>query len=257
MSMHLAVVGKGGAGKSMLAGTLARILARRGHRVLTLDSDTMPGLTLSLGCGIDSTAMLLDAVERNDEGRWRLRKGIGPYRAITRFAAVAPDGVRHLQLGKIDDGGQPAIHGSVIGYMRVVERLSRSSSFDDWTIIGDLAAGPRHLVFPLAQYASTFLLIVEPSWKSALTARRLARIIREGPGAAVMPIASKVTGPEDRALVERMLGEPVAAAVPIDPAVRVAERAGVAPLDHDPDSPAMQAIASLAGELESSLEGVR
>ena len=252
MSMHLAVVGKGGAGKSMLAGTLARMLARRGHRVLTLDSDLMPGLTLSLGCGIEETAMLLDAVERNDEGRWRLKKGIGPYRAVSRYAAVAPDGVRHLQVGKMDTGGQPAFHGSVVGYMHVVDRLSRSHSFDDWTIIGDLAAGPRHLTFPLAQYASTFLVIVEPSWKSALTARRLARIIREGPKAAVMPIASKVTGPEDRALVEHMLGEPVAAEIPIDPAVHVAERAGVAPIDHDPSSPAMRAIASVADALESA-----
>jgi cellulose biosynthesis protein BcsQ len=37
--LWLATAGKGGAGKSVLAGTLARILARRGHRVLAVDSD--------------------------------------------------------------------------------------------------------------------------------------------------------------------------------------------------------------------------
>ncbi|HWD75296.1 MAG TPA: hypothetical protein VG371_09160 [Solirubrobacteraceae bacterium] len=257
MSWHIAIAGKGGAGKSVLAGSLARIVARRGHRVLTLDSDLMPGLTLSLGCGIDSAAMLTDAVERGEEGRWRLRKGIGPFRAVSRYAAVGPDGVRHLQVGKMDDGGQPAIQGSVAGYFQVVHRLSRSRAFADWTIIGDLAAGPRHLVFPLAPYASTFLLMVEPSWKSALTARRLATIIRDGPGAAVMPVASKVRGEEDRDLVESMLGEPVAAAIPLDPAVRIAERAGVAPLDHAPESPAMRAIESLADDLLGVGHGVR
>jgi CO dehydrogenase nickel-insertion accessory protein CooC1 len=47
--LRLAVVGKGGAGKSVIAGTLARLLARRGERVLALDSDLLPGLALSLG----------------------------------------------------------------------------------------------------------------------------------------------------------------------------------------------------------------
>ena len=45
----IALTGKGGAGKSVIAGTLAGLLARRGHRVLALDSDPMPGLTMSLG----------------------------------------------------------------------------------------------------------------------------------------------------------------------------------------------------------------
>ncbi|MDP8932341.1 MAG: AAA family ATPase, partial [Actinomycetota bacterium] len=42
--MRVAFVGKGGSGKSALAGTLARALARRGESVLVLDSDPMPGL---------------------------------------------------------------------------------------------------------------------------------------------------------------------------------------------------------------------
>ena len=52
-SLRVALVGKGGAGKSVIAGTLARILARRGHRVLALDVDTLPGLALSLGLALD------------------------------------------------------------------------------------------------------------------------------------------------------------------------------------------------------------
>jgi CO dehydrogenase maturation factor len=252
VSIHIAVVGKGGSGKSVLAGSLARILARRGHRVLTLDSDPMPGLSLNLGLGIDGSAMLLDAVEKDEAGRWRLRKGIGPVRAIRRYAVTAPDGVRHLQLGKMGDEGQPAIQGSMSGYTEVVRRLYRTSALGDWTIIGDLAAGPRHVVFELAPYANTFVLMVEPSLKSALTARRLTALIRSRPGPAVMPVASKVRGPQDRDLVESMLGAPVAAAIPVDPAIRLAERTGLAPFDYAPDSPAMREIESLADALESA-----
>jgi Flp pilus assembly CpaE family ATPase len=47
-----------------------------------------------------------------------------------------------------------------------------------------------------------------------------------------------------------MLGEPVVAMIPADRAVAIAERAGVAPIDHDPGSPAMRAINALAATLE-------
>jgi CO dehydrogenase maturation factor len=248
--MHVAVVGKGGSGKSVLAGTLARILARRGHRVLTLDSDLMPGLSLSLGLGIDASAMLTDAVEKNEEGRWRLRKGTGPVRAIARYAVTAPDGVRHLQLGKLNDEGQKAIMPSTNGFYQVIHRLRGSAAFDTWTIVGDLPAGPRQLAYRWAPYADTFLLVVEPSQKSALTARRIAAIARSRSGPAVVPIANKVVCVDDRSLVEEMLGERVAAAIPADDAVVFAEREGVAPIDNDPCSPAIQAIEELATTLE-------
>lgn len=252
--MHIAVLGKGGSGKSVVAGTLARTLARRGHRVLTLDSDLMPGLALSLGLGPDSSAMLTEAVEKNERGRWRLRKGIGPVRAVRRYAVDAPDGVRHLQCGKLDAAGQPAILPSINGFYQVVHRLSHARTFADWTLIGDLPAGPRQLAYDWAPYADTFLIMVEPSWKSALTARRIIRIIRSRPGGVVVPLASKVTSAQDRRAVEKMLGEPVLTAIPADRSVAIAERAGVAPIDHDPHSPAIRAIETLATTLQAREE---
>src|SRR5947209_11780247 len=102
--LRIAVVGKGGAGKSVIAGTLARVMARGGRRILTLDSDLMPGLALSLGLGPTTSAMLTGAVERNDHGRWRLRKGTGPGRAVMRYSAEGPAGVGHRHCGKCDAG---------------------------------------------------------------------------------------------------------------------------------------------------------
>jgi CO dehydrogenase maturation factor len=250
VSLHLAIAGKGGAGKSTLAGTLARILARRGRRVLTLDSDLMPGLSLSLGLGAEDSAMLSEAVEKGEDGRWRLRKGIGPARAVERYAALAPDGVRYLQMGKLDVEGRGPIMGSTNGFYQVIHRLGRAPGFRSWTIIGDLPAGPRQVAFCWAPYADTLLLMVEPSWKSALTARRLAAIVRSRPGVAVVPVASKITQRQDIRRLEELLGEPVAAAIPADDSVCRAERVGVALIDHEPSSPAVQAIEELATSLE-------
>ena len=47
--MKLAIAGKGGSGKTSISGTLARVLARRGRRVLAIDGDSNPNLALTLG----------------------------------------------------------------------------------------------------------------------------------------------------------------------------------------------------------------
>ena len=47
--MKIAVAGKGGSGKTTIAGTLARVLARRGLQVLAIDGDTNPNLGISTG----------------------------------------------------------------------------------------------------------------------------------------------------------------------------------------------------------------
>ena len=47
--MRIATVGKGGAGKTTIAGTLARILAKKENKILAIDGDPNPNLALTLG----------------------------------------------------------------------------------------------------------------------------------------------------------------------------------------------------------------
>ena len=244
------MVGKGGAGKSVIAGTMARVLARDGRRVLALDSDLLPGLSFSLGAGADPTPPPLgEAAEKDENGRWRLRKGVGPVRAVQRYATDAPDGIRLLQAGKIPQAGVEPIMGSLNAYYRVIHRLPRARTFEDWTFVGDLPAGPRHVAFGWAPYAQTFVAVVQPTAQSALAARRVARIARMREGVRAVFVANRVTGADDVRHVEGLVGEPVMAAVPADEAVAHAERRGVAPVDHAPDSPAVVEIERLVAEL--------
>ncbi|MBA3421128.1 MAG: hypothetical protein H0U12_04435 [Thermoleophilaceae bacterium] len=236
----------------MVAGTAARLLARRGHSVLALDSDLMPGLAVSLGLGggADTACPLDGAAERGEDGRWRLKKGLGPVRAVRRYAVVAPDGVKLFQSGKLPPEGTGAIMSSLQAYYKVIHRLPRARAFADWAIIGDLPAGPRQAAFDWAPFAETFLILVEPTWQSALTARRVARVVRSRErSGAVGLVANKVADPADVGRVEELVGEAVVAAIPADERVLEAERAGAALLDHDPFSPAARAIERLVDEL--------
>lgn len=248
--VRIAVVGKGGSGKSMIAGTMARLLARRGQRVLALDSDPMPGLAINLGLGPLDTPMLMKAAEKNDKGRWTLKKGIGAARAVQRYSVTAPDGVRLLQYGKASEQGLTEIMASVNAFYAVVHRLRRTKVLRDWTIIGDLPAGPRQAAFGWAPYASAFLIVVEPTWQSALTARRVARIARQHGHADVLFVGNKVSNEQDLQRIEERTGESMLASIPLERAVRDADLEGVALLDVAPDSDAVRAVGILVDRLE-------
>lgn len=243
--MRIAVVGKGGTGKSVVAGTMARLLARRGDKVLALDSDPIPGLAISLGLGPLDTPMLLDAVEKDDNGRWRLKKGIGAARAVQRYSLVGPDGVRLLQFGKTTASGLKDFMGSVNGFYQVVHRLARDGSLSGWTVVGDLPAGPRQTAFDWVPYAEKLVLVVEPTWQSVLTARRIARICRQRSGIEVVAFGNKVREDGDTDLIEERLGDRLGGSLPFDPLVAEADAHGRALIDHAPDSPAVHAIEHL------------
>ena len=98
--MKIAVVGKGGAGKTTIAGTLARALARRGQKVLALDADINPMLGISLGVGPERTEALIavrQALDAGDGEHQPTAEGM-----IEAFGADAPDGVRLVVVSRID-----------------------------------------------------------------------------------------------------------------------------------------------------------
>jgi CO dehydrogenase maturation factor len=248
--LWIGVAGKGGAGKSVLAGTLARVLARRGHRVLAIDSDPMPGLAHSLGVAEPEAPLLMAAAEKPEKGPWRLRAGVGPATAVRRYTTPAPDGIRLMQLGKAGNDGLTPVNGSVNAFLQVVRRMHEAKSLYRWVIVGDLPAGPRHLAAGFSPYASLYVVVVEPTSQSAMTGRRVARLARGPLGADVIFVASKIAGHDERRRVERLLGEPADFEVPADPAVADAERRHVAVIDAAPDSPVVRAVQTLADTIE-------
>lgn len=249
--MRVAVVGKGGAGKSTISGTMARLVGRGGTPVLALDTDLLPGLSLSLGSGPEAAEPpLAQAVGQDETGRWGWREGIDAARAAQRFSITAPDGVRLLQRGKLGREGSRPLTGASKALWEIAHGLVDAPEFADWALIGDLPAGPRHIADDWAPYAETYVVIVQPTVQSALSGRRVARLARlQSPEAAVVFVANRVRDERDVRHVEKLVGEDVLAAVPADDGVAAAERIGVAPIDHAPDAPAIAAVQRLVETL--------
>jgi CO dehydrogenase maturation factor len=98
--MKIAVAGKGGAGKTTVAGTLARSLARAGHDVLAVDCDANPMLGISLGVGPEQTERLAAARQALDAGEVEHEPDAAGI--VASFGVDAPDGVRLVVVSRID-----------------------------------------------------------------------------------------------------------------------------------------------------------
>jgi CO dehydrogenase maturation factor len=97
--MKIAIVGKGGSGKTTATGTIARLMAQQGFDVVALDCDANPNLGLSLGLSIDETERLAAIRQALDAEEVEHAPTIPEL--LDRFGAWAPDGVRLAVVTKI------------------------------------------------------------------------------------------------------------------------------------------------------------
>ncbi|MDQ3946380.1 MAG: AAA family ATPase [Actinomycetota bacterium] len=99
--MKLAVVGKGGSGKTTTSAVIARTLARQGRSVVALDCDTNANLGISLGVGDEETARLVSLRQSLDEGGEEHAPSWSDI--LDRFGSDAPDGVRLAVVHQIEN----------------------------------------------------------------------------------------------------------------------------------------------------------
>lgn len=110
--MKIAIAGKGGSGKTTIAGTLARALARStGHGVLAIDADSNPNLGVTLGLSREEVSRLrpLDGsiVERVSDGEGKTKVVLTRSAdAIVRdYATMTRDNVSLLLMGRVQHAG--------------------------------------------------------------------------------------------------------------------------------------------------------
>ena len=104
--MKVAIAGKGGSGKTSISGTMARLLARQGRRVLAIDGDSNPNLALTLGLPPDAMVAMptltRDLLERSETGA-QLTKTVE--QICDTHSIAAPDGVTLLVMAHPQHAG--------------------------------------------------------------------------------------------------------------------------------------------------------
>ena len=110
-ALIIAIGGKGGSGKTTIAGIIARTLGRKHGRVLAVDGDSNPNLALTLGLPVADLMQLpvlsRDLLEQVPEegGKTRSKLKISTQEVVSQFGVTAPDNAILLVLGRVGHAG--------------------------------------------------------------------------------------------------------------------------------------------------------
>jgi len=235
--MKIAVAGKGGVGKTTVSGTVARALARSGHRVLALDGDLNPMLGVSLGVGGEQTELIVAARQAVAAGEEEHAPTIEEI--VQRFGADAPDGVRMVIASRVEfmDPGCMCCGVNPVNLVRQLEHGDR-------TVVCDLEAGLGTVDRIEEGVLDVLLVVTNPTGKSLEVARRA--IEAASAVADIVVVANRVSGEADLELMREVLGDRELFVIPEDAVIAAADREGIAPIDLDPDAPGVAALVRLA-----------
>ncbi|MHB8172547.1 MAG: ATP-binding protein [Thermincolia bacterium] len=211
--MKIAITGKGGVGKTTLAGILARQFADSGYRVLAIDADPDANLASSIGIPETTFSKITPFSKMKELAKERTgaQEGYGSFFILNPKVADLPEkfwieheGVRLLVMGTVEQGGK----GCVCPEHTLIKRLMQHLLIQrDEVVIMDMEAGIEHLGRGTAAVVDALIVVVEPGLRSIQTAKQIEKLAKEIGIGKIFVVGSKVTGDEDREFIKDNLGE--------------------------------------------------
>jgi CO dehydrogenase maturation factor len=238
--MKIAISGKGGVGKSTVAGTLARLHAEDGRRVLAVDADPDANLAFAIGVpsSLHSRIRTISTERKLIEERtgakvrqfgqmFKLNPEVSD---IAEKYAVHYKGVDLLVLGAVEHAAGGCACPESILLKSLVSHLVLHRGD---VVILDMEAGIEHLGRGTAMGVDLMMAVVEPGRRSVETAQRVRRMSADLGIGRFGVVLNKTADPEEDSRwiasefgLERLIG-----AIPLDARIARADRQGVALAD--------------------------
>ncbi len=239
--MKIAISGKGGVGKTTIAGAMARILADRGRKVLAIDADPDSNLASAIGLPKEALSRLSPIASMTSmiEERTGAKKGtFGSMFKLNPKVDDIPDemgvsyqGVKLLLLGCIPQGGGGCFCPENVLLKNLVRHLLVQR---EEALIIDMEAGLEHLGRGSTGYVDALVIVVEPGQRAMNTARQIKKLGEDLKIKNMMIVGNKINGEEDRRLIEEQLSDfPVLGHMSFNPKILQADREGKSPYDID------------------------
>lgn len=256
--MKIAVSGKGGSGKTTLSGTLARTFAAEDYDVVAIDDDENPNLAMTLGIPREEPTPpvpsdLLQRVE-TPGGDSELELTKTPDEIIDEYGIATPGDVTLLKMGEVDHAGSGCMCRA---HSTAREVLSETVDARDEVVIIDMVAGVEHLGRGTAEDVDVLLVVVEPYYKSLETGSRTMELAAELGIPDVRVVANKVRDEQDREAIEEFCARhdlEIAGEIPYDRDIMRADQEGAAPFDFASDGDGVEAIRTLAANIEAAYD---
>jgi len=237
--MKIAITGKGGVGKSTLAGILAHLALRDGRSVVAVDADPDANLGSALGIPGDELARVTPISQQTELIEERTGARLKQFGQIFKLNPRVSDiierfgydhmGINLVVLGAIKAGGSGCACPENV-FLRSL--LSDIILQRDEFVLVDMEAGVEHLGRGTAQGVDRMVVVVEPTSSSIGTAHRIATLARQIGLDNLCYVANKVTNKEEEAFVNDQLGiSKLIGVIPYSPKLRQASMEDISPFD--------------------------
>ena len=253
--MKIAIVGKGGVGKTTISGTLSRIFAQQGKKVLAIDADPNPNLSTVLGLNPDAPQpkpLSTDILERVDdgEGKTKIIVKFPLQEVLDEYSQKAPDNVTLLMVGKPEIANSGCMCGSHACVRALIHSALEESS-DHITIV-DMEASLEHMKRGTSQHVDVMLGIVEPYYRSLEAVARFADLAKGLDIKKFWIVANKVKNEEDEKAIRQFctkMNLDLHLIIPFEDKVTEADLHGNSFIDHSKENDVVSALTRLANEL--------
>jgi len=236
--MKIAVSGKGGVGKTLLAGGLAHGFAERKYKTIAIDADSSPNLALTLGLTAEEVRKIKPISDNKELVESKTNSGYnGVYNLnfkvddiVRDYAVSTPLGVNLIVMGTVHSMGA----GCMCAPTAVVRALLRYLVVEtDEVVIMDLEAGVEHIGRGTARQVDVLLIVVDSNFKSLEIAKHIHDLASEAGMKQLYVVGNRVMSDEQKEVIQKFAdknGLQMLDFIPFDPKITESDMMGTTPL---------------------------
>ncbi len=237
VKMKIAISGKGGVGKTVLAAFLSKIFVESGYSVLAIDADPDANLAAALGFPHPERIIPISEMSSLIEERTGARPGqvasffkLNPkVDDLPEKYALKNDGIRLMVMGQIKKGGTGCYCPENTLLQALITHLLLAR---DEVVILDMEAGIEHLGRATAKAVDKLIVVVEPGRRSIETAYRIDELAQDIGLQNIAVVGNKVRSQSEKEFITSSLpGFNFIGFIPYDQAIVDADLANLPLLD--------------------------